>query len=168
MIAAQVASVRNASFGATTSTIYETLTDTYIAERTKAGFGKYIAPDGQIDASTCYFPDNTWFYKGARHSNWTDIEAQLVFTVTTAEKQLTVDDISLSQFIVYDNETNTAEKMTVENCDTYNWEANRKDDTSRNPFVRMRKFFQALKKLIVRIIEIIREKKAAEANLATR
>lgn len=168
VIADQVASVKNASFGATTSTIYDTLTDKYIADQTKAGLGKYIAPDGQVDASTCYFRDNTWFVKGARHSNWTDFEAQLVFTVTTAERQLTVDDFSFSQFIVYDNEANTAEKMTVGNCDTYNWDANRKDDTSRNPFIRIRKFYQALKKLIQRIIEIVREKKAAEANPATR
>ena len=58
--------------------------------------------------------------------------------------------------------------MTVENCDTYNWEANRKDDTSRNPFIRIRKFYQALKKLIQRIIEIVREKKAAEPTPTAR
>lgn len=163
MIADQIASVRNASFGATTSTIYDTLSDKYIADQTKAGLGKYIAPDGQIDASTCNFRDNTWFVKGARHSNWTDFETRLVFTVTTAESQLTVDDFDFSQFIVYDNETCTAEKMTVENCDTYNWEANYKEDTSRNPIIRIRKFFQALKKLIRRIIEIVREKKTVQA-----
>lgn len=29
--------------------------------------GKYVSPDKVIDASTCLFPDNTWFVKGVKH-----------------------------------------------------------------------------------------------------
>ena len=71
MISDQIASVYRASYGATTSTVYEPLSDDYIAGRIEKGLGRYISPDKQIDASTCMFPDNTWFYKGATHSKWT-------------------------------------------------------------------------------------------------
>lgn len=62
-------SAKNASLGATVADIGTTLSDDYIAERTAAGFGKYISPDKQIDASTCAFPEYTWFIKGAVHND---------------------------------------------------------------------------------------------------
>ena len=58
-LADQYVSVRRASFGATTSTVYGTLSDEYIAQRLEEGKGEYISPDNQIDASTCLFPDYT-------------------------------------------------------------------------------------------------------------
>ncbi|MBQ7639277.1 MAG: hypothetical protein IJS90_10295 [Clostridia bacterium] len=60
--------VTSQSLGATTGNYGETLSDSYIAERTDAGFGKYISPDKQIDASTGLFPDTTWFIKNIRHN----------------------------------------------------------------------------------------------------
>ena len=64
----QLQSVYMQSFGATTARVPETLTDSYIAAQTEKGMGKYISPDKQIDASTCMFPDQTWFIKNLRHS----------------------------------------------------------------------------------------------------
>ena len=55
------------SMGATVPFYPNTLDEGYIAERTAAGFGKYISPDKMIDASTCLFPDNTWFIRNMRH-----------------------------------------------------------------------------------------------------
>ena len=55
------------SMGATVPVYPNTLSDEYIKERTTAGFGKYISPDKMIDASTCLFPDNTWFIRNMRH-----------------------------------------------------------------------------------------------------
>lgn len=166
-IADQIATVKNASFGATTSTIYERLSDEYIVNQVSKGLSKYISPDLEIDASTCFFPDNTWFVKGARHSNWTYIEGLISYTVSTADKQYTVDDFDISQFIVYNNETQQASKMTNENCDTYYWEADYGEDKSWNPIKRLKKFFEAWNKLIRRIIEIYKDKKAAEAEQTT-
>ncbi|MGN1195335.1 MAG: hypothetical protein ACI4SB_07610, partial [Acutalibacteraceae bacterium] len=68
-LADQYVSVNRASFGATTSTVYGTLSEDYIAERIEEGKGQYISPDKQIDASTCIFPDYTWFTKGVNHSD---------------------------------------------------------------------------------------------------
>ncbi len=140
MISDQIASVYRASFGATTSLVCETLSDKYIADQTKKGLGKYISPDGQIDASTCMFPDYTWFIKGATHSNWTSYEMKILYDVVTADKQLTVDDFEYSQFIVYDTATDTAEAMNEENCNTEAWNT----EKPKNIFEKIKAFFDSL------------------------
>lgn len=135
MVSDQFASVKRSSFGATTGTIYNDLSDEYIASRVEKGFGKYISPDNQIDASTCLFPDSTWFIKGSSHSNWSDWETRLMYDIASSEQQLTIDNSCWpSQFVVYeytdpDNAVGgEIYKMTKENCDTENWEAEEKYD----------------------------------------
>ena len=137
LISDQIASVYRASYGATTSTVYDTLSDEYIEKQQEAGLGKYISPDKQIDASTCMFPDYTWFYKGATHSNWTSYEIKILYDVVSADKQLTVDDFEWGQFIVYDNETDTAYKMTEDNCNTEAWEADKEKDEPETPYAKL-------------------------------
>ncbi len=142
LVGDQIASVNKASFGATTSTILDTLSDEYIQKQTEAGLDKYISPDKQIDASTCFWPDCTWFVKGATHSDWTDFECQVTYTVTTADRQLTIDDFDVGQYVLNiptkDDNGNfiknqwdgyyesTYTKMTEENCDVEVW----KDDVA--------------------------------------
>lgn len=123
LVADQFVSVKRASFGATTSTVYDTLSDEYIAAREAEGKGKYISPDKQIDASTCLFPDYTWFIKGNKHSNWSWWENDLIYTVVTADRQLSIEDFDFSQYVVYNKDNNYADKMTLENCHTEQWEA---------------------------------------------
>ncbi len=136
-LADQFATVKSASYGATTSDIYSTLSDDYITQRISEGKGKYISPDKQIDASTCLFPDQTWFVKGVKHSNWTNTENDIIYAILKAENQLTVEDSPLSQFIVYDNETKKGAAMTQENCNTYFWTANEKADKPESPAARL-------------------------------
>ena len=52
------------SFGATTADFGKTLPADVIASRDPA----YISPEKDIDASTCLFPEQTWFMRGAKHS----------------------------------------------------------------------------------------------------
>ncbi len=52
-----IINVNSASMGATFVVPGETLGYT----------GKYVSPDGQIDASTCAFPETTWFYGNQHH-----------------------------------------------------------------------------------------------------
>lgn len=122
-ISDQFASVTRSSFGATTSNVYETLSDEYIAQRTAEGKGNYISPDKQIDASTCLYPDYTWFIKGSSHSNWTSYEVKIMYDVASADHQLTFNDFPYSQFMVYDKESDTLSPMTTENCNTENWDS---------------------------------------------
>lgn len=52
---------KNASIGATCAKIGTTLADTS---------GAFCSPDGMIDASTCLFPENTWFIKYQDHNDF--------------------------------------------------------------------------------------------------
>lgn len=159
LVSDQFASVGRSSFGATTGTIYNDLSADYIAEREEAGFGKYLSPDGQIDASTCLFPDSTWFIKGSSHSNWSDWELRLLYDIASSEEKVTINNSCWpSQFVVY-SYTNPDEDsdgeiavMTTENCDTENWEADEKVD---NPDNKYGKIFVAVTALIKWFIELI-------------
>ncbi len=158
LVSDQFASVGRSSFGATTGTIYNDLHSDYIAERMEAGLGRYISPDGQIDASTCLFPDSTWFIKGSSHSNWSDWELRLLYDIASSKEKVTINNSCWpSQFVVY-SYTNPDEDsdgeiavMTSENCDTENWEADEKVD---NPEDKHGKLFVALTALIKWIIEV--------------
>ncbi|MBQ7117507.1 MAG: hypothetical protein IJN88_04790 [Clostridia bacterium] len=158
LISDQFASVGRSSFGATTGTIYEDLSDDYIQSKTQAGLGRYISPDGQIDASTCLFPDQTWFIKGSSHSNWSDWELRLLYDIASSEEQLTVNNSCWpSQFVVYsytnpdEDSDGEIEIMTTENCDTENWEAEEKID---NPKDKYGKIFVAVTSLLKWLMEL--------------
>ncbi len=122
LVGDQFISAKLSSFGATTGTIYEPLTNDYVNEAIAQGKGKYISPDKQIDASTCMYPDKTFFIKGSSHSDWTEPEMSLLCEVICADRQLTIDDLPEKHFMVYSYETSTAEAMTTSNCYCENWE----------------------------------------------
>ena len=161
LVSDQFASVGRSSFGATTGTIYNDLSDDYIASRVEKGFGRYISPDKQIDASTCLFPNQTWFIKGSSHSNWSDWELRHLYDIASSKEQLTIDNSTWpSQFVVYEY-TNPDEDcdgeisvMTTENCDTENWEAEEKID---NPTEKHGKLYVAITALINWIIELFKK-----------
>ncbi len=160
-ISDQYASVTRSSFGATTGTIYEPLPADYLEARRAAGYGRYLSPDGSVDASTCLYPDYTWFTKGIRHGDWQDVENQILYTVLTADRQLTVDDLPYTQFIVYDDETGEVSPMTAENCATEYWEADREKDYPTSVFVRIRQYFESLRTWLRLAFALLKEKAAA-------
>lgn len=133
----QFVSVERSSFGATTSDIFSTLSDEYIQGQEALGLGKYISPDKQIDASTCIYPESTWFVKNSSHSNYSTYERKLLYDVITATEDITVETEGYPQFVVYDYDTDTMSLMTEENCHTENWIADAEDeaDTSRANFL---------------------------------
>lgn len=154
----QFASIKCSSFGATASDIYSTLSDEYVENRVSEGKGKYISPDKQIDASTCMFPDQTWFIKGADHSFWTNIEHEVLYSAITASSQLTVDDFDCTQFLVYNYETEVSSPMTEENCNTYYWKANKKSDEPDSKAGRLLSFLTMLFKWLKSLWEKIKNK----------
>lgn len=153
----QFVSVNHASFGATTSTIYDTLSDDYIAERVAKDKGEYISPDKQIDASTCLFPDYTWFVKNSSHSEYTAYEKKILYDVSTADHQLTVDDFEWSQFMVYDYDTDTMAKMTEDNCHTEQWEADKDADDRTDEPGTLIKFLTALFKWLTQLFKFLKK-----------
>lgn len=146
----QFVSVNHASFGATTSTIFDTLSDDYINERIEKGYADYISPDKKIDASTCIYPETTWFMKNVSHSEYTAFERKLLYDVITAtgEKVIkcgdTVDGLTYSRFLVYDYDTDVMATMTEENCDTENWAADEKLEKPEGTFAKLFVFLRAL------------------------
>lgn len=142
-LADELVTVEKSSFGATTSKIYDTLSDIYLAQMTPEK-RKYVSPDKQVDASTCLFPDSTWFIKGASHAHWTDEEIQILYDVASANRQLTVEDTEISQFMVYTYEDDTARKMTTENCDTYVWSESSSTKPTNNPIQKLVSFLKSL------------------------
>ena len=143
MVADELVTVEKSSFGATTSKIYETLSEIHLAQ-VPAENKKYISPDKQIDASTCLFPDSTWFIKGASHAHWSDIEMQILYDVASSPTQLTVEDTEISQFMIYSYDDNEAYKMTEENCDTYVWSESSSAKPSNNLFEKLVAFLKSL------------------------
>ena len=159
VIGDQFSSLTSSSFGATTApTIYDTLPEDYIAQRVAEGKGRYISPDKQVDASTCQFPDYTWFVKGASHSERTGYEDDILFGVTTADRQLTIDDIKYTQFMVYDKDAGTMEPMTEENCHTELWNADRTEDHPQTVLQKLTAFLHALKRFLPLFFSFVKGK----------
>ena len=132
---------RYSSLGGTLSKIGKTFPERHIAERTALGYGKYIAPDKQVDASTCLFPDYTWFIKGAVHDDWTVEEDRIIIKVCNSEEQPTVDSFErFPQFMVYDRATDTVSPMTKDNANTEHYEV----DAKPTPYDTLIKFFKWL------------------------
>lgn len=157
MVADQFASVKRSSFGATTPSVYETLSDEYIAQRVSEGKGHYISPDKLIDASTCLTPDSTWFIKGSSHSNWTTYELKILYEVASADRQLTVNDFPYSQFMVYDTKADSLVPMTEENCHTENWDADPDVYKPTSFFDKLNVAFNALVRWFKLLIDFIIE-----------
>ncbi len=67
----------------------------------------YISPDKKIDASTCLYPDRTWFFKGQKHDDFTAAYTQFLTKLLLFDGQPTIDSISgYSQFMCYDDDMN--------------------------------------------------------------
>ena len=82
----------NESFGATCAEVDGTLGENYVqAEVCECG-KNHISADNQIDASTCAFPDITWFCKNLRHSEEGKYVADLIDVITYSDEQVTVWD----------------------------------------------------------------------------
>lgn len=114
--------VKDASFGATAAGVFDKLSEEYINERTAAGYGEYISADGKIDASTCLFPDTTWFIKNKHHD--------LLVGYYIVEKFCQYENFTISnngsdvpRFLITKGISGFKdfEKLTAENCEDGPW-----------------------------------------------
>lgn len=89
------------SFGATCAEVDGTLGDGYVQAKECACGKNHVSADNQIDASTCAFPDITWFGKYLRHTCDEKYLADLVNLIAFSDEQITVWSYSdLPQFMV--------------------------------------------------------------------
>ena len=92
----------NLSFGATSADMGKTLTRDYLEEVKLTGSSKYISPDLIVDASTCLFPDNTWFVKDSPHEDFATSINKIIYEVIKTKKQVTVNtNEDYPQFLQY-------------------------------------------------------------------
>ena len=136
------------SFGATTSEYDTRLSDSYVQSRAEAGFGAYISPDRQIDASTGLLPDTTWYIKNFLHSYFPlNINVFLKEVLWRSDFTVTSDE-AYPQFIVM-NDDDSIVPQTTENCDTATVNPPQQEQGRfRAFFARIRAFFNALFSLI--------------------
>ena len=94
--------VEYASGGATCADLGETFADDYVQQIPSQY--NYISPDRQIDASTCMFPEQTWFFRDMGHVDYPYGEStDFIMWLATSEEQLTVrDNEAYPQFMTYD------------------------------------------------------------------
>lgn len=107
-------SLKDASCGATTAKAGEVLSDEYIENRIAEGKGKYISFDKEVDASTGFFPDTSWYVKNAHHNIFsTEVQIATEFCRGT---NVTVERSSYPRFIMYNEFTKEWSPMTEDNC----------------------------------------------------
>lgn len=135
--------VTGASLGATTGTISTDLSDDYIEIAKINGTDRYISPDKKIDASTCLYPDKTWFIKNLNHKDFPDVVNLLMAEMINNPDFSITSDESYPQFMVYDAEKDNILPLAAENENT---SGNNKWQTT---------FWEALRKLIMTIIRLI-------------
>lgn len=85
----------------------------YVQKNTVCGHD-HISPDRQIDASTGFFPENTWYVKYGNHKIGSYART-LVNKIFFTEGFNVHSDPAFPQFLLRDDATNTAEPLTAEN-----------------------------------------------------
>lgn len=125
----RVSSVADQSFGATASSVTGVLSDDYINSRIALGLGGYISPDRQIDASTCLFPDTTWFLKNGKHQfyGYGGVFDRLFFDIGRQKNMTVRTDPRYPQFLNFNEAENDWESAIVpakeHNDNDFDWAA---------------------------------------------
>lgn len=134
-------SVYHQSFGATGSDYGKTFSNAYIENAKKNGTDKYISPDKTIDASTCLFPETTWFMKDIRHNNFPGCVNELYIAACRSEKELTInDDSRFPQYMRHYYWENALEPLTENNSTLHTY--------TKDPFTAIKNFFTLIFNLI--------------------
>jgi hypothetical protein len=94
--------IDSTSLGATYAAAGNVLSEEYLATRDP----KYISPEGSIDASTCLFPDNVWFFHGQHHEvGRNDVIIKLIAKLASGQINSTAD--MADQFPQFNGNRNT-------------------------------------------------------------
>lgn len=78
--------------------------------------GKYVSVDRMIDASTCIFPNETWFIKNMEHVGFSNAQNQCKFYawLMTADRQVTIDsNPDYPQFMLYNPNTKVLSPLAM-------------------------------------------------------
>ncbi len=154
----QMANLKDQSFGATSSKMTETLSDSYIAAQTEKGMGKYISPDKQVDASTCMFPDQTWFLKNLRHWFHGDDVLAVVDTIAHTDN-ITVDTLeNFPQYLNAKEDHSGVDPAQAVNGNDIDWNAIAPAADGKTSFLAgVVAFFARIVAFFTRVIRFIKQ-----------
>lgn len=103
---------KNTSFGATVAPYGETLSEEYLS----TAKAEYISPEKNIDASTCQFPEQTWFIHNMKHTASGDSLDEMMMTLLRSEEQPTVSTYAqYPRFLEYSDQEDTLTPHTAVN-----------------------------------------------------
>ena len=83
-------------FGGTYAPYGEVLSDEFISTLKDT---KYLSPDKKVDASTCLFPENTWFIKNLHHDKFPNVIN--IFAMDIMNSDMNVSDGEFKQYQYY-------------------------------------------------------------------
>lgn len=141
--------VSSLSYGATTSDINNTLSQkygkSYLTKAQENGTIKYISADEKIDASTCAFPDSTWFVRDLFHAGAYAVY-DLAMKIFSYPGQATIDSFEeYPQYVKY-NSDGTFSPVTKENSATVD------NKWTTNPMQALLRFITAILKVLANIV----------------
>lgn len=110
--------ISQSSMGATAAGVESVFNSEYMENAKNNGTDKYISPDNQLDASTCLFPDSTWFVKDLEHENFPDHIEEIFTEIINVDGYTVFDNPEFPQYLVYEEETDRVVPMTVDNMNT--------------------------------------------------
>lgn len=104
-----VIETKSSSLGALTAPVGDYFSD----EEINGVAAEYISPDRTVNASTCLFPEKTWFIKGTGHFE-TELTEPYYDYFLFAEEELTCGKTDFGRFCTFDKETLALVKDTSE------------------------------------------------------
>ena len=128
-----VVDTKNSSLGATTTVYGQSFSEEYLEGKDMS----LISPDRTVDASTCLFPEKTWFIKNLKHDR-TDVTKDLHLTLLFSEEESTVENSGLPQFMIFDAETDTLSE------DKGEYKAPVEENETASFLAKIMKFFTAI------------------------
>lgn len=147
--------LNSASFGATSAGVFDTLPQEYIDERIAAGYGDYISPDGKVDASTCLFPETTWFIKNKHHDTWRSMATIAEYFTQYSNVNANSNSKNIQRFLVIDpnGDIEKAVNMTADNCQDGPWlDIVEQEPTKETKIASLIRFLTTLLKLFVQLL----------------
>lgn len=123
-------------FGGEYADFGEVFSDKYVASLKNT---KYLSPDRKINAESCLFPENTWFFKDIHHDHFPGEMTRLVMDAMNG--RFTVSDGVYAQFLV--REDGRLVEITGLDADG--------EKPKNNALISLMRFFTALMNLITKL-----------------
>jgi hypothetical protein len=96
-----VCKVANASLGANAARLGQSFDAAYTDAAKENGRERYISPDRCIDASSCMFPETTWFIKDLHHNDFPAVADSFVYNITLNHDMTVTSDPQYPQYSFY-------------------------------------------------------------------